>query len=59
MSFAKVPGNLEYYFLSGAPFMDPDFYPENYRISRQQFSEGDRNISQFMMKTFANFAKWG
>ncbi|KAF2360655.1 Carboxylesterase type B [Trinorchestia longiramus] len=55
----EVPGNLEYYFLSGAPFMDPEFYPENYRISRNLFSEGDRNISQFMMKTFANFAKWG
>ena len=39
--------------------MDPDFYPENLRVSRNQWGEGDRNMSHFMMKTFANFAKYG
>ena len=39
--------------------MDPDFYPDNFRVTREQWSEGDRNISEFMMKTFVNFAKYG
>nr|XP_045612917.1 neuroligin-like protein glit-1 isoform X1 [Procambarus clarkii] len=55
----EIPNNIEFYFLSGAPFMDPDFYPEKFRVSREQWGEGDRNISEFMMRTFANFAKWG
>lgn len=55
----EIPNDIEYYFISGAPFMDPDFYPESVRVSREQWSEGDRNISEFMMKTIANFAKWG
>ncbi|XP_071543797.1 cholinesterase isoform X2 [Panulirus ornatus] len=55
----EIPNNIDYYFISGAPFMDPDFYPENFRVSRELWGEGDRNISQFMMKTFTNFAKWG
>ncbi|XP_068200877.1 cholinesterase isoform X1 [Palaemon carinicauda] len=55
----EIPNNIEYYFISGAPFMDPDFYPENFRVSRNQWGEGDRNMSHFMMKAFANFAKWG
>lgn len=55
----QIPNNIEYYFITGAPFMDPDFYPETMRVSREQWGEGDRNISEFMMKTLANFAKWG
>ncbi|KAG0715389.1 Neuroligin-4, Y-linked [Chionoecetes opilio] len=55
----EIPNDIEYYFITGAPYMDPDFYPENVRVSRELWSEGDRNISEFMMKTMANFAKWG
>ncbi|KAK4300064.1 hypothetical protein Pmani_027712 [Petrolisthes manimaculis] len=55
----EIPNDIEYYFISGAPFMDPDFYPENMRVSREQWGEGDRNISEFMMRTLANFARWG
>lgn len=55
----QIPNDIEYYFISGAPFMDPDFYPENVRVSREQWGEGDRNISEFMMRTLANFARWG
>lgn len=55
----EVPNNIEYYFVFGAPFMDPEFFPESIRVARNLWSEGDRNISEFMMKTFVNFAKWG
>ncbi|XP_076029302.1 cholinesterase-like isoform X2 [Oratosquilla oratoria] len=55
----EVPHNIEYYLISGAPFMDPEFYPSNIRVSRSLWSEGDRNMSEFMMKTFSNFARWG
>lgn len=56
---SQVPNNIEYYFVFGAPFMDPEFFPESIRVARNLWSEGDRNISEFMMKTFVNFAKWG
>lgn len=55
----QVPNNIEYYFVFGGPFMDPEFFPESIRVARNLWSEGDRNISEFMMKTFVNFAKWG
>lgn len=59
LSTPQIPNNIEYYFITGAPFMDPDFYPETMRVSREQWGEGDRNISEFMMRALANFAKWG
>ncbi|XP_037079345.1 neuroligin-3-like [Pollicipes pollicipes] len=55
----EVPHDLEYYFLTGAPFMDPEFFAEDIRIGRQIWTEGDRNMSQLFMETFSNFAKYG
>lgn len=51
--------NLEHYFLTGAPFMDSVFFPENDQISRHLWTEGDRNMSQFFIYAAANFSWWG
>lgn len=45
----EVPRGMEYYMLSGAPFMDPEFYPERVRVDRFAWTEGDRNMSNFLM----------
>jgi neuroligin len=50
---------MEYYLLSGAPFMDPEFYPERVRIDRSAWTEGDRNMSNFFMTSVANMAYYG
>ncbi|KAF0313426.1 Neuroligin-3 [Amphibalanus amphitrite] len=55
----EVPHDLEYYFLTGAPFMDPEFFAEDIRIDRRNWTEGDRNMSQLFIETFTNFAKYG
>lgn len=77
--WTRVPHNIEYYFLTGAPFMDPgtfhhyfsnlpslirthlylDFFPEDIRIERKQWIEEDRRMSEFFMKSLANFARYG
>ena len=55
----KITHNLEHYFLTGAPFMDSDFFPQNEQVSRELWTEGDRNMSQFFIYAFANFAWYG
>jgi hypothetical protein len=55
----EVPRDLEYYMLAGAPFMDPEFIPERLRVDRSTWTEGDRNMSQFLMGAVANMAHYG
>ena len=55
----KITHNLEHYFLTGAPFMDSDFFPQNEQVSRESWTEGDRNMSQFFIYAFANFSWYG
>lgn len=55
----KYPHNIEYYFLTGAPFMDVEFYPKKDHLQRNMWTGNDRNMSHFFMQTFANFAKYG
>jgi len=55
----QVPHNLQYYLLTGAPFMDPEFCPPDWRIERTAWTESDRNMSQLLIEAFANFAKYG
>ena len=31
----QITHNLEHYFLSGAPFMDPVFFPEDQQVSKK------------------------
>ena len=31
----QITHNLEHYFLSGAPFMDPVFFPEDQQVSKE------------------------
>jgi len=57
--WSRVPHNIEYFFLTGAPFMDPDFFPEDKRVQRNQWNEDDRRMSEFFMKSLANFARYG
>ncbi|KAM7293178.1 acetylcholinesterase, partial [Ixodes scapularis] len=54
-----VPHEVVDLMVSGAPFMDPKFYPDNLELSGIVWSEGDRNMSQLFMQAWANFAKTG
>ncbi|XP_022821930.1 neuroligin-3 isoform X1 [Spodoptera litura] len=51
--------DTEHYFLTGAPFMDQEFFPVKQRIDNQQWTNNDRNMSHFFMKTFSDFARFG
>ena len=51
--------DTEHYFLTGAPFMDQDFYPTKQRIDNQVWTNNDRNMSHFFMKAYADFARFG
>lgn len=51
--------DVEHYFLTGAPFMDQEFFPEKQRIERQMWTGNDRNMSHFFMKAYADFARYG
>ncbi|XP_022665329.1 neuroligin-2-like isoform X2 [Varroa jacobsoni] len=55
----RVPHDLESILVSGAPFMDPKFYPTDYNFESVTWSDGDRNMSQLLMEAWANFAKEG
>lgn len=55
----KVPHNIEHYLLTGAPFMDVEFFPPRERFNRTQWTRNDRNMSHFFMKAYTNFAKYG
>ncbi|GBM06257.1 Neuroligin-4, Y-linked [Araneus ventricosus] len=54
-----VSPEIDYLLLSGAPFMNPKFYPSYLKLNQARWTEADRNMSQFMMEAWANFAKEG
>lgn len=55
----KVPHDSEHYFLTGAPFLDTEFLPKRARIERNLWTDNDRNMSHFFMKTYTDFARFG
>lgn len=55
----KVPHDAEHFFLCGAPFMDTEFFPRRLRLDRNMWTDNDRNMSHFFMKTYADFARYG
>ncbi|XP_066595537.1 cholinesterase isoform X2 [Prorops nasuta] len=55
----RVPHDTELLLLTGAPFMDVEFFPEKLRLRRDMWTDNDRNMSQFFMKAYSNFAKYG
>lgn len=55
----KVPHNTELYFLTGAPFMDIEFFPKKWKLDRQMWTNNDRNMSHFFMKAYSDFARYG
>ena len=55
----KYDHDTEYFFLTGAPFMDVEFFPKKLRLERTMWTDNDRNMSHFFMKTYADFARYG
>lgn len=55
----KYAHDNEYFFLTGAPFMDTEFFPKKLRLERTMWTDNDRNMSHFFMKTFTDFARKG
>lgn len=55
----KVPHDAEHFFLTGAPFMDTEFFPKRLRLDRNMWTDNDRNMSHFFMKTYTDFARYG
>lgn len=55
----KYSHDNEYFFLTGAPFMDVEFFPKKLRLERTMWTDNDRNMSHFFMKTFTDFARYG
>lgn len=51
--------DLEYLLVSGAPFLQASFYPSHLNLDHLTWSQSDRNMSQFIMQTWGNFAKFG
>ncbi|XP_065568432.1 neuroligin-4, Y-linked-like [Artemia franciscana] len=57
--WAHAVHGIEDYYLAGAPFMDPEFFPESLRIERNQWTDEDRMMSEFMLTAYSNFARFG
>ncbi|XP_054268687.1 neuroligin-2 [Macrosteles quadrilineatus] len=55
----KYPHDIEHYLLTGAPFMDIEFFPAKPRLERTMWTDNDRNMSHFFMKAYSNFARFG
>lgn len=55
----KYPHDIEHLFLTGAPFMDVEFFPKEAGYDRLMWTENDRNMSHFFMKAFSDFARYG
>ena len=53
-----VPHDTEYLLATGAPFMDPRFFPSALQLEKAEWTDADRNMSQLIMETWANFAKY-
>lgn len=56
--FPGITHDSEYYLVSGAPFLDPMFFPKS-RLNNIKWTQNDRDMSYFFMKSWANFAKYG
>lgn len=54
-----VSHDTEYFLVSGAPFMEAKYFPSIYNLKDARWTEMDRNMSQFFMESYANFAKYG
>lgn len=54
-----VSTETEYLLLTGAPFLDPALYPPYLQLESAQWTDADRDMSQFFMEAWANFAKEG
>lgn len=54
-----VPHDTEYFLASGAPFLDAKYFPSIFNLKEARWTEMDRNMSQFFMEAYANFAKFG
>ncbi|XP_076633079.1 carboxyl ester lipase-like protein Gli isoform X3 [Colletes latitarsis] len=55
----RVPHNTELLWLTGAPFMDIEFFPQKWRLKRDMWTDNDRNMSHFFMMAYSNFATYG
>jgi hypothetical protein len=55
----KYAHDNEYFFLTGAPFMDVEFFPKKLRLERTMWTDNDRNMSHFFMKAYTDFARYG
>ncbi|XP_043284209.1 cholinesterase isoform X2 [Venturia canescens] len=55
----RVPHDTEHLLLTGAPFMDTELFPENWKLRRDMWTDNDRNMSHLFMKMYANFATYG
>ncbi|XP_059481006.1 neuroligin-2 isoform X2 [Neocloeon triangulifer] len=55
----RVPHDTEYYFLTGAPFMDHEFFPKKLRLENVRWTDSDRNMSHFFMRAYTYFARYG
>ncbi|KAL9874871.1 neuroligin-like protein glit-1 isoform X1 [Glossina fuscipes] len=55
----KYPHEIEHYFLTGAPFMDVEFFPKKDHVRRNMWTDNDRNMSHFFLQIFSNFARYG
>lgn len=54
-----VAHDTEYFLATGAPFMEAKYYPSYFNLKDARWTEMDRNMSQFFMESYANFAKYG
>ncbi|XP_015921880.1 cholinesterase [Parasteatoda tepidariorum] len=54
-----TPHDIEYFLITGSPFMDPRLFPSGLNLQEARWTEADRNLSQLFMQTWANFAKFG
>ncbi|XP_029681077.1 acetylcholinesterase isoform X1 [Formica exsecta] len=57
--WARVPHDTELLWLTGAPFMDSEFFPQKWKLSRDMWTDNDRNMSRFFMEAYSNFATYG
>lgn len=55
----KYPHDIEHFLLTGAPFMDTEFFPRRDRLDRNMWTDNDRNMSHLLMKTYTDFARFG
>ena len=51
--------DTEYFLVSGAPFLDPRFYPRAHHVYDISWTQSDRDMSLLFMNSWANFAKYG